>query len=89
MPSLLPIVKEETGFSLQAELLECPENQYVLKHIKRLENDNPCIANFISQLAVLSGDPQSVAYAGILVYRLLESQAETDNLEKLVSTQAT
>jgi Mg/Co/Ni transporter MgtE len=78
---LLPYVNEEIGFALQKEFLETQGNEYVTQVLTRLREDNPCIANFISNMSVSSGDPTSCATTGILVYRLLESQAEADKLK--------
>ena len=49
--------------------------------IKRLQDVNPCIANFVSGLALGTKNPFETAYAGFLVYRLLESQAQADKLK--------
>lgn len=77
---LLPVVSEEVGFAIQAEYRQ--NKKYTQAIIVRLQEDNPCIVNFISQMALASKDPQYVAETAILVYRLLESQAEADKLNK-------
>lgn len=85
---MLPIVKEEVGFAIQAELLQGTNNEYVIEQIKRIQRENPCIINFISSFSVKGKDPIASAYCGILVYRLLESQAEADEMKKSFSASA-
>ena len=79
---LLPIVHKEIGLAVQRKISEQPGNEFLIQTIERLTEDNPCIANFVSQFGVVSGNPHLVAYVGIVVYRLLESQAEADKLDK-------
>jgi len=81
---LLPVVTESIGSAVQAELLQ--QEGYITEMLKRLQEDNPCIANFISQVAMHSSSEkrvqQQIAYCGLLVYRLLESQAEADKMNQ-------
>lgn len=82
---LLPLVNPDIGDSLQHEL---PDNdaKYVYDQIERISKLNPCIAQFISTYALemeTDDNPQivlGVALCGIMVYRLLESQAEADEM---------
>jgi len=83
---LLPIVSKEVGFSIQNEVFNSNENEFALNLIRRLANeDNPCIANYLSQLAIQSRTAEmrdAILYAGLGVYRLLESQAEADKMKQ-------
>lgn len=79
---LLPIVSEDTGHAVQAELLHSRQSEYVSELLERLQEDNPRIAEFVSRLANKCRDPTAVTYGSLLVYRLLESQAEADELKR-------
>ena len=78
---VLPTVSEEVCFAVQAEIQQSKENDYVVDMLSRLQEDNPFIANFISTFSLKTSDPTSSTYAGLLVYRLLESQAQADKME--------
>ncbi len=76
----LPKVTKETGYAVCRELERERDNDYVIGLLERLEGENPCIAEFISRLAIQHEDPVGISTAALLVYRLLESQAEADDL---------
>lgn len=77
---LLPHVTKETGYAVCRELEREDNNEYVIQMLARLEQENPCIAEFVSRLAIQNEDPVGITTAALLVYRLLESQAEADAL---------
>ena len=79
---LLPTVTQETGYAVCRELERSEYNDYVIKLLERVEDENPCVAEFVSRLAIQHGDPVGISTAAMLVYRLLESQAEADNLRQ-------
>lgn len=82
---LLPLVKQEIGYSIQAELLRQGENEYVAEIIKRLsEGENPCIANFITTFSQTTQDPVAAACCGALVYQILLAQAEADEIGRML-----
>jgi hypothetical protein len=64
-------------------LLSQPGLEYIEQHLKRIQEENPAVANFINLMAQQSKDPKMVITACVLVYRLLETQAEIDELKKL------
>jgi len=70
------------GHAVRAELERTAGNAYVAGLLERLERENPCVAEFVSQMALRHGDPIAVSTAALLVYRLLESQAEADGLNR-------
>lgn len=87
---LLPLVHADIGRSVQQSLLE--DSQFSANELLRLrqESENPAIANFIATMAlseiIRTGDRDSgeaVVTVGVLVYRLLESQAEVDRLPQV------
>lgn len=77
---LLPRVTQETGFAVCRELEREDHNEYVIRLLERVEEENPCVAEFVSRLAIQHQDPAGISTAAMLVYRLLESQAEADAL---------
>lgn len=78
----LPTVTKETGYAVCRELEREDNNDYVIGLLERLEADNPCVAEFVSRLAIQHEDPVGITTAAMLVYRLLESQAEADALRR-------
>ena len=82
MAEKLPKVTKETGFAVCRELEQESDNNYVIRLLERLEDENPCVAEFVSRLAIQHDDPVGISTAALLVYRLLESQAEADSLNR-------
>ncbi|MBX3466367.1 MAG: hypothetical protein KF878_05645 [Planctomycetes bacterium] len=80
--TLLPRVTRETGFAVCRELEQEDNNDYIIAMLERLEGSNPCVAEFVSRLAIQHDDPVGITTAALLVYRLLESQAEADDLRR-------
>ncbi|MCO5168946.1 MAG: hypothetical protein M9894_21610 [Planctomycetes bacterium] len=80
--TLLPRVTRETGFAVCRELEQEDNNDYIIAMLARLEGENPCVAEFVSRLAIQHDDPVGITTAALLVYRLLESQAEADDLRR-------
>ena len=80
--TLLPTVTQETGYAVARELERAEHNDYVIGLLERVERENPCLAEFVSRLAIQHGDPVGISTAAMLVYRLLESQAEADSLRR-------
>lgn len=79
---LLPIVNEEIGYSIQRDYAR--QSSYCADLVNRLQEDNPCVLRFIVQMSARSEDQKLVAETALLVYRLLESQAETNQLERMI-----
>jgi hypothetical protein len=75
--SLLPLVKNETRFAVLREYEE--DQQYTANLLHRLENENPGMAQLIADL---SQRDVAKAEALCLLYRVIESQAEADELNK-------
>ena len=80
MPKL-PIVTRDVGFAVKAEMEQTPANEYVARILERLETENPCVAEFISHFSLQHEDPVAVSTSALLVYRLLESQMESDEMK--------
>jgi len=83
MKSLLPIVRPEVGFSI-SESLELNDSKNIEKGFKEIEKENPIIAEFIHRWSnkIIGDATAHSAFCGILVYKLLKSQAEADKMNK-------
>lgn len=82
MKDLLPFVTNEVGFSIAADLgdVNCVETwKKELRHIRKV---NPGVHEAIVTWSRHSKDKLHTAIMGVLVYRLLESQAEADRMYK-------
>ncbi len=73
---------KETGYAVCRELETEPNNDYIIELLERLEGENPCVAEFISRMAIQHEDPVGISTAALLVYRLLESQLESNCMKK-------
>ena len=82
MAKKLPRVTKETGFAVCRELEQEEDNNYVIRLLERLEEENPCVAEFVSRLAIQHDDPVGISTAALLVSRLLESQVEAEELKE-------
>lgn len=79
----LPIVKEEIGFAIQEEFRKSVDGDYICETLERMGKENPCVANFIAAYSLQFEEAiLPVMACAVLVYRLLESQAEADAMEK-------
>ena len=80
MSSFLPFVKPEIGFSLEREIFDKFDVEYVKKQLEKLKKDNPSIAEFIMKFSKKTGDSLGAAFCGVMVYRMLESQSEANSM---------
>lgn len=76
----LPRVSTEVGAAVLEELRTTEGNDYLIGLLQKLEETNPCLANFITHFALQQADPVAVTMGALLTYRLLESQREADDL---------
>lgn len=83
----LPKVKNEIYASLYEEVKELipkgGDEQYVKVQLKRIKRNNPAIAKWIIQYAKKYSNNLEILYGAIITYRLLESQAEADDMNSL------
>jgi len=79
---LLPYVSEEVSEVLSKEFIETPGDQYTRKIFERLQSENPKIVHFVLEASMGSSDPMRVLHIGLLVYRLIESQAQADEMKR-------
>ena len=82
VPRKLPLVTKETGYAVCRELEQEEDNNYIIRLLEKLEEDNPCVAEFVSRLAIQHDDPVGISTAALLVYRLLESQIEAEEMKE-------
>lgn len=80
MKPLLPIVEADIGFSLAKFVGERGDNDFINLELRRMEKENPTVSSFIKKWAKLGGCPMHTKFCGILVYKLLRSQAEADRM---------
>jgi hypothetical protein len=83
----LPMVKEEICGAMAGEWSRDNFYQFFDAMIERLKKENPVIVKVLEGFGKKLFDqgvviePKSIVYAGMMTYRLLESQQELDDLE--------
>jgi hypothetical protein len=82
MKSLLPVVKEEVGFSIAQYIGSRGDKEFIKKELRKIRKENPAVADFIVKWSKLDNHAIHSAFCGILVYQLLRSQAEVDRMEE-------
>lgn len=80
--SYLPRVSPNIGFSLEQEIRNRDDEIYLEEQLSRLDEENPAISTWIRKYAELTDDSNGVKLCGVIVYRLLESQSEADQMLK-------
>lgn len=80
----IPLVSPEIGGSLQAQLRNKEEKDYVKEKLGKLDKLNPIVSFLIKNMARSSNDKQSVAMCGILVYELIQSQCEANAMKDTI-----
>jgi hypothetical protein len=82
LDTFLPVVKPEIGGSLERELLDKFDVDYIKEQLNRLDTDNPTVARFIRKFSKTTEDRKGAALCGVVVYRMLESQAEANRMSE-------
>ena len=80
----LPIVKPETCYSIERELIGLPDNEYVKKVLRKMTEINPVVALWIKNYSKKTKDRIGAIVCAVVVYRLLESQEEADFLNEIL-----
>jgi len=78
--TFLPVVKPEIGGPLERELFDKFDVDYIKETLARLDTENPTIARFIRKFSKTTDDRKGAAFCGVVVYRMLESQAEANRM---------
>lgn len=79
----LPVVKSQTCCSVEQSLYGKDDNDYLAEQIDKIEIENPIIAEFIKKFSKKTKDPFNVMFGSLMVYKLLSSQAEADQLNEM------
>ncbi len=82
MEPLLPIVDSDIGFSLAKCVGEKGDSEFIKSELQIIARENPTVANFIKKWSSLCNSETHSIFCGILVYKLLRSQAEADQMKK-------
>jgi hypothetical protein len=81
MNLFLPVVKPAVAGPLEQDMNGVEsEIEYIKQHLKRLDVENPVISFFIRNFAKSTNDKRGAATCALMVYRLLESQAEANRM---------
>ena len=84
MDGLLPIVNPEICFSLQREVFNISDIQFIKKQLKLLKKKNPVIALWIKEFSKRSEDRLFTMMCALMVYRMLEIQFEVDEMNEFM-----
>jgi len=81
--SLLPFVKKEIGPSL-AKSISSYDIEILKKELSSIKKENPHVAEFIREFSLAKRTSSAIhcAICGALVYKMLRSQAEADQMAK-------
>lgn len=79
--TFIPVVKPEISFSLQHEVFNKFDKKYLKEELKKLDEENPVISYFIRNFSKTTNDKIGAAWCGLLVFKLLASQAEANLME--------
>ncbi|MHC4663385.1 MAG: hypothetical protein ACYS8W_17130 [Planctomycetota bacterium] len=80
----MPLVSKDTTNSVIHELTNAGSSDYFANLLDRVRQENPQVAEFLAALALTHDDPLAVSAAGLLIYRLLESQYEANRLSEML-----
>ena len=77
----IPVVKPEIGASLQREIGDKFDKSYMKDQLRKLDVENPVISRFIRKFSKTTDDPMGAAFCGLVVFKLIQSQAEVNRME--------
>lgn len=83
--SYLPVVNPDVGHSLAREVIARDDEDYLDEHLARLDEENPTISVWIRKFAEQTSDPVGSMFCAVMVYRLLESQAESNKMTEEIN----
>ena len=79
---LLPKVKPEICASMVQNIQSSQDKKFLKKELKRIKELNPSIGLWIEKFSKETKDFIGSAYCAIIVYKMLESQMEADQMNK-------
>jgi len=84
----LPRVRPEITCSMEQDLVHHSDKSYIKEKLGHLKKHNPVIYTFLKTFSKASHDPIMTMFSGLIIYKMLESQAEADflNSELDIST---
>ena len=79
----IPVVQEGIAESIANNLVGNQRNtNWPVEQIVKLKLNNPRVAQFL--LSIIERGHEEAAMVGLIVYRMLESQMEADELKELI-----
>lgn len=82
MENYLPLLNAEIAGSMIRNISNNSDIPYLKKQLKELKEINPLVAEWIYKFSVTTKDKIGAAYCGLMVYKLLNSQAEADKMNE-------
>lgn len=76
----LPVVKPEISGSLEHEIANKHDEEYLEEQLSKMDEQNPMISEWIRQFSETTDDAMGAAFCALIVYRMLESQAEANQM---------
>ena len=80
----LPVVQHEILFAQREDMHEIGMEKYVRDILARLQVEQPSLGQFVATFASLGQNSQHSAVCALLIYRMLEKQAEADEFNILL-----
>ena len=81
MLDILPVVSKEVAIPIGKSIITENDNEYCKEQLSLLKVKNPVIAHWIENFSNKCEDKIGATMCGLIVYRLLESQAEANRMK--------
>lgn len=81
--TVLPPVSPDILNAIIAEMRSQPRDAYAIRIIERLLVENKTLGEFIVKFSQRTEDPLGAMLCGVLVFRMIESQSQSDKLSKM------
>lgn len=78
----LPLVVADIGCPIAHALRGQDDEEYIQNELDKINKENPVIVEFLRQFAETTDDEVGSQFAGILIYKMLRSQAEADKMKQ-------
>lgn len=85
MSKYLPVVQSGIPASIEREIFDKFDEPYIKEQLKILGDENPVIAQWLKSFSKTTKDRTGAIFSGLIVYKLLESQAEADRMEEEIN----
>lgn len=82
MKNLLPRVDPAVGVSLEHELSNKVDKIYIQEQLAIIKEENPVISFWIENFAKKTRDKKGAIFCGLMVFRLLNIQAECNKMKE-------